>query len=175
MTASQAALSDVASSVASEVAATVRLAGRGDAASLARLINRAYEIERFFVDGERTSADEIAAMQERGSFFVLDCAGGHAAAVYVRTEGEAGQLQMLSVSPEHQGRGLGTRLVAVAEAFCRALGCRSMALQIVNLRDELGPWYRRLGYRETEQLPYVDRPLKQPCHFIQMSKPLAAC
>jgi GNAT superfamily N-acetyltransferase len=140
---------------------------------LARLINRAYEVERFFVDGERTSVDEIAQMQEHGQFFVLDCAGGHVAAVYVRTDGDEAQLQMLSVLPEHQGRGLGKRLVAVAEAFSRAKGCRSMGLQIVNLRDELGPFYRRLGYQETMQVPYVDRPIKRPCHFIQMSKALA--
>ncbi len=158
----------------SDIAATVRLAEQSDAATLAQLINRAYEVEQFFVDGERTSAAEIAAMQKTGAFFVLDCEGGHAAAVYVTLEGERAQLQMLSVSPEHQGRGLGTRLVAVAEAFCRAQGARSMGLQIVNLRDELGPWYRRLGYRETQAVPYVDRPIKRPCHFIQMSKALAS-
>ncbi|HRC57122.1 MAG: GNAT family N-acetyltransferase [Myxococcales bacterium] len=157
-----------------EIAATVRLAGHRDAASLTRLINRAYEVEQFFVEGERTSQEEVAAMQECGRFFVLDCEGGHAAAVYVRTDGEQAQLQMLSVSPEHQGQGLGTRLVAVAEAFCRALGCRAMGLQIVNLRDELGTWYRRLGYQETQAVPYVDRQLKRPCHFIQMSKALAS-
>jgi ribosomal protein S18 acetylase RimI-like enzyme len=157
-----------------ELASTIRLASEHDAPSLARLINRAYEVERFFVDGARTTPEEVAALQRSGCFFVLDCADGHAAAVYVKTDGDKAQIQMLSVSPELQGRGLGTRLVAVAEAFSMALGCRSMGLQIVNLREELGPWYRSLGYRETQQLPYVDRPLKRPCHFIEMSKSLAA-
>ena len=165
---------ELAANAAAKIAATVRLAGPADAVSLARLVNRAYEVERFFVDGERTSAEEISAMQHHGLFFVLDCEGGHAAAVYVKVDGERAQLHMLSVAPEHQGRGLGTRLVAVAEAYCRAHGCRFMGLQIVNLRDELGPWYRRLGYQETQQLPYVHRALKRPCHFIEMSKPLAS-
>lgn len=155
-----------------ELAVSLRLAGEQDAASLARLVNRAYAVEEFFVDGARTTPEEVAELLRNGRFLVLDGADGPAAAVYVRTEGDDGQLQMLSVSPELQGRGLGTRLVAVAEALCSAVGCRSMGLQIVNLRDELGPWYRRLGYRETSQLPYVDRPLKRPCHFIAMSKSL---
>jgi N-acetylglutamate synthase-like GNAT family acetyltransferase len=157
-----------------DIAVTLRLAGEHDAPQLARLVNRAYEVEQFFVDGARTTTEEISAMMSRGRFLVLDCAGGLAAAVYVKTEGEGAQIQMLSVSPELQGTGLGTRLVAVAEALSTAVGCRSMSLQIVNLRDELGLWYRKLGYRETQQLPYVDRPIKKPCHFIEMSKSLAA-
>jgi GNAT superfamily N-acetyltransferase len=161
-------------SPSTELAATLRLAGANDAVALAGLVNRAYEVEQFFVDGERTSTEEVAALLERGRFLVLDGARGLAAAVYLKTDGEDAHIGMLSVSPELQGRGLGTRLVAVAEAFSAAVGCRSVGLQIVNLRDELGPWYRRLGYRETSQLPYVDRPIKRPCHFIAMSKSLAS-
>jgi GNAT superfamily N-acetyltransferase len=155
-----------------ELAVSLRLAGEQDVASLARLVNRAYEVEEFFVDGARTTPEEVAELLRCGRFLVLDCADGLAAAVYVKTEGDDAQLQMLSVSPELQGRGIGTRLVAVAEALSSAVGCRSMGLKIVSLRDELGPWYRRLGYRETSQLPYGDRPLKRPCHFIAMSKSL---
>lgn len=158
-----------------ELAATMRFASAKDAVALAGLVNRAYEVEQFFVDGERTSTEEVAELLERGRFLVLDSANGLAAAVYLKTEGQDAHIGMLSVSPELQGRGLGTRLVAVAEAFSVAFGCRSVGLQIVNLRDdELGPWYRKLGYRQTQQLPYVDRPIKRPCHFIAMSKTLAS-
>jgi N-acetylglutamate synthase-like GNAT family acetyltransferase len=157
-----------------ELAATLRLAGEKDVAQLATLVNRAYEVEQFFVDGARTTPEEVAELLRAGRFLVLDGPDGPAAAVYVKTEGDVAQIQMLSVTPELQGRGLGTRLVAVAEALSTAVGCRSMGLQIVNLRDELGTWYRSLGYRETSQHPYVDRPIKKPCHFIAMSKPLAA-
>ncbi|MEZ4359985.1 MAG: GNAT family N-acetyltransferase [Kofleriaceae bacterium] len=160
---------------APQIAVTLRRAGAQDAAALARLINRAYEIERFFVEGVRTTAEEVAGLMTGGLFFVLDSDRGPVAAVYVKTEGVFAQLQMLSVSPELQGRGLGTRLVAVSEAYSQALGCRSMGLQIVNLRAELRPWYRSLGYCETQRIPYVvDRAIKRPCHFIKMAKPLAA-
>jgi hypothetical protein len=49
-----------------------------------------------------------------------------------------------------------------------------MEMLIVNLRTELPPFYRRLGYAESGTAPFPDNGrAKQPCHFIRMSKPLA--
>ena len=49
-----------------------------------------------------------------------------------------------------------------------------MDLQIVNLRTELPPFYRRLGYAESGEMPFAaEAKPKLPCHFIRMSKPLA--
>lgn len=153
---------------------SVRRAGDGDVAALTRLINRAYQVERFFVDGERIDAAEVAALRTRGHFLVLDGADRElAAAVYVRMDGDCGGIGLLSVAPECQGAGLGRRLVAVAEALCAAVGCRAVELSIVNLRQELGPWYRSQGYREVGTAPF-DQPATQPCHFIRMQKQLTA-
>lgn len=152
---------------------SVRRADGDDVAALVRLINRAYQVERFFVDGERIDAGEVADLRERGHFLVLDGADGHlAGAVYVCMDGEHGAIALLSVAPECQGAGLGRRLVAVAEALCAAVGCRAVELSVVNLRQELGPWYRSQGYREIGTAPF-DQPSTQPCHFIRMQKPLA--
>jgi GNAT superfamily N-acetyltransferase len=157
------------------VAASVRRAGRGDAEALAALVNRAYGIERFFVDGPRTDADEVAALCDDGQVLVLDGPGGElVAAVHVRADGDCGTLGMLSVAPERQGEGLGKRLVAVAEALCAAMGCTRMSLHVVNLRSEVELWYRHLGYRAVGVAPYVNRAVKQPCHFVVMHKPLVA-
>jgi hypothetical protein len=50
-----------------------------------------------------------------------------------------------------------------------------MGLRVVNIREELAPWYRRLGYRETgATAPFDDPRLKRPCHFVEMEKPLAS-
>lgn len=154
------------------VSASVRAAGHADVGELVTLINQAYELEKFFVDGPRTGADEVRALAARGHFLVLErVGGGLAGAVYVEVRGDRGYFGMLSVAPDLRGHGIGTRLVAVAEAMCTALGCRAIDLQIVNLREELGPWYRSLGYTETGTAPYL-HPAKRPCHFVKMSKPL---
>ena len=157
------------------LAASVRRAGRSDVPAITRLINRAYEVERFFVDGDRTSEAEVAAMAAAGQLLVLDDAtGGAAAAIQVEARGDAGYFGLLSVDPELRGLGLGRRMVGVAEALCQALGCRRMGLRVVNIREELPPYYRRLGYRETGRTsPFDDPRLKRPCHFVEMEKALA--
>jgi len=157
------------------VSASVRRAGRHDAAELAQLINRAHQAEDFFVEGVRTSEEEVAGLADRGAFLVLDRGkGGLAAAIFVHADGDVGDLSLLAVAPDLQGLGLGRRLVAVAEAMCVALGCIEVGVQVVNLREELRPWCRRMGYHEVGTAPYDQRPVKRPCHLVRMSKPLVS-
>ena len=153
------------------IATSVRLATAADASALAELINRAHALEAFFVEGDRTHPAEVAEMCSRGEFVVLERPGGLAAAVYVERRGYFG---MLAVAPEMQGRGLGKRMVRIAEALCEAQGARTMQLKIINLREELGRWYRSLGYREIGTEPYQHREVKRPCHFVWMQRALAA-
>ena len=54
--------SDTRSIVQTDLAISVRTAAATDAPALAALINRAYSIESFFVDGDRTNAVEIERM-----------------------------------------------------------------------------------------------------------------
>ena len=157
-----------------QLAISVRRAQPVDAPALAELVNRAYAVEGFFVEGQRTNADEIVGLFRSGSFLVLENNGGLAAAVYVEPSGESGYIGMLSVDPGLQGIGIGTRLVRIAEAMCEAMGSTSVRLRIVNLREELGRWYRSLGYREVGTTPYTHRPVKQPCHFVEMQKLIGA-
>jgi ribosomal protein S18 acetylase RimI-like enzyme len=155
------------------VSPSVRRATAADLPALARLVNRAYLVESFFVEGDRTAPLELAAMAATGHFLVLDGAAGElAASVYVRVEDGRGWLSMLAVAPELQKRGLGHRLVAVVEALCAALGCGAVALQVVNLREELASWYRSLGYREIGTAPYDHRPARRACHMVRMQKSL---
>lgn len=149
------------------LAASVRRADASDLPALVELVNRAYAVEAFFVEGQRTNAAELAALCTR--FVVLEHASGLAAAVYVE---ERGYFGMLCVHPELQGLGLGTRLVRIAEGMCEAAGAAEMALRVINLRDELGRWYRSLGYREVGTMPYTHREVLQPCHFVEMKRPL---
>ena len=155
-----------------DLAISVRRALPADAPAVAKLVNRAYQVESSFVDGDRTTATEIVALMEQGHFIVLECSGGLAAAVFMDLTGEGGYLGMLSVDPAFQKHGLGTRLVRIVEALCEAAGCGAVRLRIINIREELARWYRSLGYEETGTSPYEHRPVKQPVHFIEMRKTL---
>jgi ribosomal protein S18 acetylase RimI-like enzyme len=163
------------------VATSVRRARSSDAAALTDLVNRAYAVEASFIEGQRTSIDEIAALIHSGGFLVLESDRGICAAVLFVRPGERAGLPashayfcMLSVSPEVQGMGLGRRLVRVAEAMAEASGATSMRLRIINLREELRRWYKGLGYREVGTAPCTNMPIKRACHFIDMEKSLAA-
>jgi ribosomal protein S18 acetylase RimI-like enzyme len=169
--------------VAISIATSVRRARLSDTAALTELVNRAFAIERWFLDTERTDVDEIAPLIASGGFLVLEYAGGAAgigAAVLVQGPGQRedappshAYFGMLSVLPELQGMGLGVRLVRVAEAVAEASGATWMTMRILSLREELSRWYKRLGYREVGTAPFSHQLLKRPCHFIEMAKPLA--
>lgn len=154
------------------LAISVRRATPQDAGAIAELVNKAYELERAFVDGDRTTPAEVADLTRSGAFLVLEHGTGLAAAIYLERRGGGAYLGMLSVDPALQGMGLGTRLVRIAEALAEATGASHMALRIINLREELARWYKALGYRETGTSPYVERPVKRACHFVDMAKPL---
>lgn len=154
------------------LAISVRRATADDAPALAQLVNEAFAVERFFVDGDRTCAAEILELTRSGAFLVLEDTEGLAAAIHFHRRGATAQLGMLAVRPALQGLGLGKRLVRIAEALAEALGATTMTLEVVDLREELGRWYRSLGYRTLEVRPFSYRPVKQPCHLISMFKRL---
>ena len=151
----------------------LRTASLAGAEAIADLINLAFQVERFFIDGDRISVDEVRARFEIGKFIVAEDGGKLVGCVYVEPRGNSAYLGLLSIAPERQKCGIGKVLALAAEDFGRASGCLAMDLLIVNLREELPGFYRRLGYAETGVAPFPSgvKP-KLPCHFVKMSKPL---
>jgi GNAT superfamily N-acetyltransferase len=149
----------------------VRIAELGDAAELTSLINRAFAVERFFIEGDRLDVEEVRTRLGTGQFLVLEDGEGTAGSVYVELRGDRAYLGLLAVDPARQRQGIGRRMVAAAEELARQAGCRHMDLRIVNLREELPPFYRALGYVETGTSPFpAEQPVKAACYFVEMSK-----
>jgi GNAT superfamily N-acetyltransferase len=153
---------------------TIRVTTGADAPAVARLVNDAFKIEAFFKIGDRTSDDEVRRLMASGEFLALEDRGGLlAACVYVKIRGDRGYFGMLSVAPSMQRRGLGRRMIEDVEARCQARGCRYVDIHLVNLREELPAFYRRLGYAENGTLPFPDADrATRDCHFIVMTKEL---
>jgi GNAT superfamily N-acetyltransferase len=151
----------------------IRSAGERDAGALLDLINRAFAVERFFLDHDRIDLAGVEMFLKQGAFLISEEAGLPEACVYVEVRASRGYFGLLSVDPARQRSGLGKRLIAAAEDYCRQAGCAFMDLQIVNLREELPPFYRKLGYVEMGTAPFpADIATKLPCHFVKMSKGL---
>jgi len=154
----------------------VGIATPDQADAVATLVTLAYRVEDFFIDGDRTNADEVREKMTHGAFLTIadPTSGALVGAVYVeiRGGGTRGYFGMLSVHPARQGEGLARRLVVAAEDHARAAGCTHMDLHVLSQRTELPAFYRHLGYADNGTLPF-DEPAKLPTHILVMSKPLA--
>jgi len=150
-----------------------RAATDRDVDAIVQLVNRAYEVESFFVDGDRTWPEEIRDEMRSGTMLVVDRADGSlAACVLVKVSGDRGYFGLLAVDRADQGRGLGPALIHRAEAFAKARGATAMDITVVNLRTNLLRYYGRLGYVASGTEPYLHRRPSMPIHFVRMTKPL---
>lgn len=154
---------------------TVRPAGPADIPELVRVINAAFQVEKFFVAGDRTTPEEVAARMERpgAGFLVAERSDGQglAGGVYVELRGKIGFFAMLAVDPVLQGGGHGRALVEAIEAHFRAAGCEAIDIMVVNLRGELPAFYRRLGFVVTGEAPFTTpAKLLRPAHMVLMRK-----
>jgi ribosomal protein S18 acetylase RimI-like enzyme len=67
-------------------------------------------------------------------------------------------LMIVSVFPEHRGKGLGTALLAKAEELARRSGAREMSLLVESANAGALKLYLRYGFRERARRPYLSFP-----------------
>ena len=151
----------------------VREATRADLPQIVSLINRAFQVERFFKNADRINP-QMVEQNMRDGLFLLLCEGDEiAACVWLKITGDRAYVGTLSVDPARQKSGLGKRMMDAAEEYARARGCSVLDIRIVNLRTELPGIYRKFGFVETgTQAADVIKTATQPIHFITMSKRL---
>jgi GNAT superfamily N-acetyltransferase len=156
-------------------ASEFRTAGPADVPAIVALVNDAYEVESFFIQGPRTNGKEIAGLLETGGFLLAEGPAGLEGCIYVEPRGSVGYFGLLSVATIRQGRGLGRRLIAAAEVGLRGARCQIVEILVVNQRKELFPFYAALGYATSGAAPFPESEesrLLHPCHFVVMRKVL---
>ena len=151
----------------------VREAVLSDAEAITGVVNRAFEIEKFFKSGDRTDPAQVAAMILDGKLLLLTSAGEVVACVFVKVNGDRLYAGLLAVDPLWRVPGAGPRLMDETENYARAVGCKWLDIRIVSVRPELKRLYRKRGFIETgtESAESIET-ATQPVHFIAMSKPL---
>jgi predicted N-acetyltransferase YhbS len=152
----------------------VRVANPGDAEAVSRVINAAFrKAESFLVDRDRIDLKTVQGLFRTGTFLIAQENEAVVGCVHVEMRGERSYLGLLSVNPDGQKSGVGSKLMTAAEDYCANAGSRFMDLRIVSVRKELPEFYHRRGYVETGTAPFTPglEP-KVPCHFVNMAKPL---
>jgi predicted N-acetyltransferase YhbS len=151
-----------------------RQATADDVPRIVALLNAAFAMERSFIDKDRTSIPEIERYRTTGTFLVVDGdAGDLESCMYLEPRGQRLYLGMLAVNPSRQGRGLGRQMIVAAERHAVSLGCSALDIRIVDLRTELPPFYRALGFVDNGTEPLNEPLLTKPAHFIRMTKAVA--
>ena len=153
----------------------LRPAQAGDAERLVEVINAAFlQAESYIIDRDRVDLELIQSLLAKGEFLVVEDGTVLAGCVYLERRGDRAYLGLLSVVPERQKAGVGSMLMREAEQRCATAGCRFMDLRIIDLREDNHAFYKRRGYVETGTEPFrPDLKTKLPCHFVNMTKPLA--
>lgn len=147
-----------------------------DIPEIVRVTNLAYAVEAFCIQGARTDQGDVADRMAAGTFLVAEDpreTGRLAGLVFLSFSPDRGYLGTLAIAPHLQGSGLARMLVAAVEARCRAACVRFLDLTVVNLRKELFPFYRKLGFAPVGVIPFpLPSKLILPCHLVQMTKAL---
>ena len=152
----------------------VRVANPRDAEAVSGVINAAFrKAEGFLIDRDRIDLKTVQDLFGTGTFLVAEENEVVVGCVHVEMRGERSYLGLLSVNPDGQKSGVGSKLMTAAEDYCAKAGSRFMDLRIVSVRQELPEFYHRRGYVETGTAPFTPglEP-KVPCHFVNMAKPL---
>lgn len=168
-----------------------RPAGAGDVARVVELIESAYRgeasragwtTEADFLEGRRTGADDIEAILAKAHNCILlaERNGELLACANIAIEDGEGYFGMFSVKPGCQGKGIGNLVLAQAErTVAQEWGCQKMRMTVIDIREDLIPFYERRGYRRTgikKPFPYGDErfgiPLRDDLRFEVLEKTL---
>lgn len=159
-----------------------------DIPPLVALVNSAYRgdssrqgwtTEADFLEGIRVNENSLRKMMEEAGSYVFKCIDDDNTiwgCVYLSKKEAALYLGMLTVSPKHQGKGIGKTLLTFAEQFAKENKLEYIEMTVISIRKELIRWYQSKGYEHTgirKPFPMDDPEFglpKIPLEFIVMKK-----
>ena len=147
----------------------IRPATAADLPQLLALVRRYWEFEGiggFSALRVEIVLQELLATAARGAIFVADEQGmllGYLAVVLVTSiehQGLMGEIDEFYLLPAARSRGIGTRLLATAEAALARRGCVRLQLQLGAANALASDFYRRHGYAARAGYQLLDKPLR---------------
>jgi N-acetylglutamate synthase-like GNAT family acetyltransferase len=157
----------------------IRQATQDDVPLLAEVIRAAFRdvADRFGLTAETCPAHPsncatawIEKGLDKGARYYIGEEGGRACGCVAleRANAEVCYLERLAVVPECREKGFGKALVDHVLAEARALGARRVEIGIIAEQEELGAWYKRLGFLSMKTARFDHLPFR----VLFMSRPL---
>ncbi len=121
------------------------------------------QIDRLVAAQNEIFSDYVIPMRVTAQYFLefLRSVGGKISNVHVATDGakivgyvnpvvdgRESWVGGIGVIPDYRNKGIGARLMEVAEEFSKAEGAEEISLEYILGNDRAGRLYRRLGYKE---------------------------
>jgi ribosomal protein S18 acetylase RimI-like enzyme len=135
---------------------TIKLASREDAAMVSAITDAAYSkyLPRLGRKPEPMTVDyrEIISKHPIHILMIRDQPVG---VLVLKNEEDQILIWSVAVHPEYQRRGLGLRLLELAEQEARVQGYKSIRLYTNSLFEENISLYKWLGYEETRREPFL--------------------
>ena len=147
---------------------SVRRAQPSDVPQLLALVRRYWQFEGLGTfDALRLEVllQQLIGSRARGQVWVAERAGspcGYLVLVYVVSlehQGLMAEIDEFFVLPEARGAGLGSALLAAAEAALQQAGCVRLQLQLAVANEAARAFYARHGYRPRAGYELLDKPL----------------
>lgn len=150
---------------------TIRRAAQGDAAAVTACTMAAYGkyVERLGRAPEPMTTDYAEVIEDH-QVWVAVSHGTCLAILVLMPRMDHMLVYSVAVHPEHQGRGLGRKLMALAEAEARRQNLDELRLYTNERMAENIVFYAHLGYRETERRAH---PKHKSSTLVFMSKRVA--
>jgi ribosomal protein S18 acetylase RimI-like enzyme len=128
----------------------IRRAAPADAASVHDLVERSYAPYVTRMDRRPAPMDQdYEEVLRTTDSWIVEVDGDIAGVVVTRREPDHLFIENVAVAPSAQGRGIGGRLLAIAEEHAMACGAGEVRLYTNEVMTENLVFYPRHGYRET--------------------------
>jgi ribosomal protein S18 acetylase RimI-like enzyme len=126
----------------------VNSAYRGDSA------RKGWTHEADLLNGSRIDADILAKMLADTNITLLKYTAEDRliGCVCLEKREDHVYLGMLTVDPSVQAKGIGKALLEAGESYASVLGCTSVEMTVITVREELIAWYIRRGYKNTGKI-----------------------
>ena len=123
-----------------------------DAPSVVEIWNGAFKATQPWHDPREMLCRK--ANQYDGMTFVAEVDAVIVGAVMVGYDGVRGWIYHITVSPDHQRRGIGRLLLKKAESTLQAAGCPKINLQVLPTNADVRAFYERSGYNAEDRISF---------------------